>query len=103
MNIQISKYVVPILFVAIGLGLAMFLLPIIGAIIIGAFALMALLWLSGKVFSFFQGGRDYSEENPADSYRSEVSRKARMLSKTWRRSEVVDAEIISEEKDVKKN
>ena len=74
----------PVLLIAVGLAAAMFILPVLGAVLIGAFALSGLLWLSGKIFAVFQGQTDNQEDNP-------------------HKSEAVDAEIISEEKVVKKD
>ena len=62
MNIQFSKFIVPVLLIAVGLAAAMFILPVLGAVLIGAFALSGLLWLSGKIFAVFQGQTDYSED-----------------------------------------
>ena len=105
MNIQFSKFIVPVLLIAVGLAAAMFILPVLGAVLIGAFALSGLLWLSGKIFAVFQGQTDYSEDNPGDYYRTDNNsgRGSSIVPKNWHKSEAVDAEIISEEKVVKKD
>lgn len=79
---------------------AMFILPVVGAVLIGVFAMSGLLWLSGKVFGFFQNGKTYSEENPEDYYDAAPS-KNRIVPKNWSKSQAVDAEIIEIEETKK--
>lgn len=102
MNFPYSKFIVPVVVIAIVVMAAMFILPIMGAILIGGFALSGLLWLSGKFFGFFQGNKDYSD-NPSDQYWTSDGMKSgqRTLPKKWEKTEVVDAEIIEETKNRK--
>lgn len=76
---------------------AMFLLPILGAIVIGLLALYGLLWLSGKVFSFFQGGKNYSDCDSTVRSSGGSDKPTRRISK-WNTHTVEDAEIIKETK-----
>lgn len=100
MRYPISKLIWAAAIFAIILLGAMFILPIVGAVLIGIFALSALLWFSGKVFSFFQSGKTYAEENPGDYYES-APLKRKIVPKNWSKNQAVDAEIIEIEETKK--
>ncbi len=101
MRYQISKLIWPAVIVAVVLLGAMFLLPVISAVLIGVFALSGLLWLSGKIFNFFQNGKDYSAENPEDFYESSKKQEYKRVTGRWDRNQVEDAVVIAETKDRK--
>lgn len=64
MRYPISKLIWAGLIIALIFLGAMFILPVVGAVLIGVFALSCLIWLSSKVFGFFQGGRTYARGQP---------------------------------------
>ena len=65
MRYPISKLIWAGLIIALIFLGAMLILPVVGAVLIGVFALSCLIWLSSKIFGFFQGGRTYTETIPA--------------------------------------
>ena len=85
MRYPISKLIWAGLIIALIFLGAMFILPVVGAVLIGVFALSCLIWLSSKVFGFFQGGRTYTSIVP----------------KKWNKTQAVDAEVIEVE-EIKK-
>lgn len=95
----ISKLIWAGLIIALIFLGAMFILPVVGAVLIGVFALSCLIWLSSKVFGFFQGGRTYTEDNPGDYY--DASARTSIVPKKWNKTQAVDAEVIEVE-EIKK-
>ena len=94
MRYPISKLIWAGLIIAL-----IFFLPVVGAVLIGVFALSCLIWLSSKVFGFFQGGRTYTEDNPGDYY--DASARTSIVPKKWNKTQAVDAEVIEVE-EIKK-
>ena len=101
MKYQISKLIWHAVIVAVVLLGAMFLLPVISAVLIGVFALSGLLWISGKVFGFFQNGEDYSSENPEDFYDGTEKPKFKRVTNRFAKDQVEDAVVIAETKNRK--
>ncbi len=99
MRYPISKLIWAGLIIALIFLGAMFILPVVGAVLIGVFALSCLIWLSSKVFGFFQGGRTYAEDNPGDYY--DASARTSIVPKKWNKTQAVDAEVIEVE-EIKK-
>ena len=99
MRYPISKLIWAGLIIALIFLGAMFILPVVGAVLIGVFALSCLIWLSSKVFGFFQGGRTYTEDNPGDYY--DASARTSIVPKKWNKTQAVDAEVIEVE-EIKK-
>ena len=95
MRYPISKLIWAGLIIALIFLGAMFILPVVGAVLIGVFALSCLIWLSSKVFGFFQGGRTYAEDNPGDYY--DASARTSIVPKKWNKTQAVDAEVIEVE------
>ena len=95
----ISKLIWAGLIIALIFLGAMFILPVVGAVLIGVFALSCLIWLSSKVFGFFQGERTYTEDNPGDYY--DASARTSIVPKKWNKTQAVDAEVIEVE-EIKK-
>ena len=99
MRYPISKLIWAGLVIAfIFLG-AMFILPVLGAVLIGVFALSCLIWASSKIFDFFQGDRAYTEDNPGDYY--DASARTSIVPKKWSKAQAVDAEVIEVEETKK--
>ena len=96
MRYPISKLIWAGLIIALIFLGAMFILPVVGAVLIGVFALSCLIWLSSKVFGFFQGERTYTEDNPGDYY--DASARTSIVPKKWNKTQAVDAEVIEVEK-----
>lgn len=101
MKYQLSKLVWPAVIVAVVILGAMFLLPVLSAVLIGVFALSGLLWLSGKLIGFFQNGRDYSTDNPEDFYDGTKKRRYQRVANRVSEDQVEDAVVIAEIKDRK--
>ena len=99
MRYPISKLIWAGLIIALIFLGAMFILPVVGAVLIGVFALSCLIWLSSKVFGFFQGERTYTEDNPGDYY--DASARTSIVPKKWNKTQAVDAEVIEVE-EIKK-
>ena len=96
MRYPISKLIWAGLIIALIFLGAMFILPVVGAVLIGVFAPSC---LSSKVFGFFQGGRTYTEDNPGDYY--DASARTSIVPKKWNKTQAVDAEVIEVE-EIKK-
>ena len=99
MRYPISKLIWAGLIIALIFFGAMLILPVVGAVLIGVFALSCLIWLSSKIFGFFQGGRTYTEDNPGDYY--DASARTSIVPKKWNKTQAVDAEVIEIE-EIKK-
>ena len=99
MRYPISKLIWAGLIIALIFLGAMLILPVVGAVLIGVFALSCLIWLSSKIFGFFQGGRTYTEDNPGDYY--DASARTSIVPKKWNKTQAVDAEVIEVE-EIKK-
>lgn len=99
MHYPISKLIWAGLIIALIFLGAMFILPVVGAVLIGVFALSCLIWLSSKVFGFFQGERTYTEDNPGDYY--DAPARTSIVPKKWNKTQAVDAEVIEVE-EIKK-
>lgn len=99
MRYPISKLIWAGLTIALIFLGAMLILPVVGAVLIGVFALSCLIWLSSKIFGFFQGGRTYTEDNPGDYY--DASARTSIVPKKWNKTQAVDAEVIEIE-EIKK-
>ena len=95
MRYPISKLIWAGLIIALIFLGAMLILPVVGAVLIGVFALSCLIWLSSKIFGFFQGGRTYTEDNYDASARTSI------VPKKWNKTQAVDAEVIEIE-EIKK-
>lgn len=96
MRYPISKLIWAGLIISLIFLGAMFILPVVGAVLIGIFALSGLLWFSSKIFGLFQGNRNYSEENPSDYYDASAG-SSRIIPKKWNKNQAVDAEIVEVE------
>lgn len=101
MRYPISKLIWAGLIIALIFLGAMLILPVVGAVLIGVFALSCLIWLSSKIFGFFQGGRTYTEDNPGDYY--DASARTSIVPKKWNKTQAVDAEVIEIEEKKKRN
>jgi ABC-type amino acid transport system permease subunit len=94
------KIVSVLIGVAVFVGLALLVLPMIGAVVVGVVVLIALLSFSGWIARLFRGGRDSAPDAPQEAARSyEYSQKEQhLLGGSWRKEDAEDAEVIEKDK-----
>jgi Tfp pilus assembly protein PilE len=94
------KIVSVLIGVAVFVGLALLVLPMIGAVVVGVVVLIALLSFSGWIARMFRG---QSPSEPADTQETvcgnEYSQETRQLLKgSWKKDDIEDAEVIEKDK-----
>lgn len=101
MNYQIKEYIWIAAAAAVVIVLAMFIIPVLSALLLGFFGICVLLaasrWIAG-IFNKNESSDDkfdtnYEEQGEPDSHSGRSGRLIKM------KQQVVDAEIIKEEKD----
>ncbi len=95
----IYRVIATLVCVAVFVGFAMLMLPVVGAIVIGVIALMGLLSLSGWIARLLKGNQERNTDEEVDTTRNcDKMYQSRALPKKWSKEKAVDAEVIVEEK-----
>lgn len=99
------KMIAGLMSVAVIVCVAMLVLPVVGAVIVGVIALMALMAFSGWVARIFGGNSAQSSEDPVREATDVYSRNSNTntaaggkLLKKWSKDQAEDAEIVVEER-----